>query len=108
MAVALPALVLVLTAALAAVGVTLVQLRCLDAATVGARLAARGEATEVVRASTAAVAPDGAAIAVSVAGDVVTVTVTATTRLPVLGLALPPLHLVRSFTQEAEPGVAPP
>jgi hypothetical protein len=76
-AVALPALVLVLTLALGAVSVVTDHLRCVDAARAGARLLARGEDVGRVRAEVARQAPDGADIGFDVGADSITVNVTA-------------------------------
>lgn len=76
-AVALPALVLVLALALAAVVVVTDSLRCVDAARVGARLLARGEAVDRVRSEVARHAPDGADIGFVVGTESVTVEVSA-------------------------------
>ena len=79
-AVALPALVLVLTLALGAVAVVTDHLRCVDAARVGARLLARGEDASRVRVEVARQAPDGADIGLDVGIDSITVEVTAARR----------------------------
>lgn len=76
-AVALPALVLVLTLALGAVAVVTDHLRCVDAARVGARLLARGEDAGRVRGEVARQAPDGADIGLDVGPESVTVEVSA-------------------------------
>jgi Flp pilus assembly protein TadG len=77
LAVVLPALVLVVAAALTAVSVLLAQLRCVDAAREGARAAARGEPVDVVRSAAARVAPAAATVAVGTEGEDVRVTVSA-------------------------------
>jgi hypothetical protein len=74
--VALPSLILVLAVALAAVDLGLAQVRCVDAARLGARLLARGEAAGSVLGAVRAAAPDGAAISVTTTGARVTVVVT--------------------------------
>lgn len=76
LAVALPALVLVLSVALAAVDLGLAQVRCVDAARVGARLLARGEPRSAVLDEVRAAAPDGARVAVTTVQGRVTVVVT--------------------------------
>lgn len=73
---ALPTLVLVLAVALAAVDLGVAQVRCVDAARLGARLLARGEADGSALAAVRAAAPDGATIAVTATGSHVTVVVT--------------------------------
>jgi Flp pilus assembly protein TadG len=77
LAVVLPALILVIAAALTAVSVMVAQLRCVDAAREGARAAARGEASAVARSAAERVAPATASVAVSDEGEDVRVTVSA-------------------------------
>ena len=77
LAVALPALVLVLALALAGLDVGIAQVRCVDAARVGARLLARGEPPGKVLAEVRAAAPRGAEVGVEASGERVAVTVTA-------------------------------
>lgn len=77
LAVVLPALVLVVAAALTAVSVLLAQLRCVDAAREGARAAARGEPAEVVRSAAVRVAPVAATVELGTEGGAVRVTVSA-------------------------------
>jgi Flp pilus assembly protein TadG len=79
LAVALPVLVLVTVAAMSAVSVLLAHLRCVDAAREGARAAARGESAAVVRSVAARAGPTAATVAVTTAGEEVTVTVSART-----------------------------
>jgi Flp pilus assembly protein TadG len=97
-AVVLPVLLLVLTAAVAAVTVVGGQLRCVDAAREGARAAAREVTSLLARA-----APEGAVTDVTVADEEVRVTVTA----PIAPLGPVPFSV--SVTAEAvarlEPGV---
>lgn len=76
-AVALPALVLVLGVALAAVGLGIDQVRCVDAARSAARLLARGEDVASVRGRVLPAAPDGAQLVVDGGPDTVRVTVSA-------------------------------
>ena len=76
-AVALPALVLVLGVALAALQLGVDQVRCVDAARITARLLARGDDEAVARTNGLAVAPRGASVAVRQGGRVVRVTVSA-------------------------------
>ena len=76
-AVALPALVLVLALALGAVAVVTDHMRCVDAARVGARLLARGEDLARVRSEVARQAPGGADIRFEVGTDSITVAVSA-------------------------------
>jgi Flp pilus assembly protein TadG len=76
-AVALPAFVIVLLAALTAVGVVTAQLRCADAAAVAARMAARDESAGVVRTTAMAAAPAGATLSVLTTTSTVTAVVRA-------------------------------
>jgi hypothetical protein len=77
LAVALPSLVLVLALALGAVDLGLAQVRCVDAARLGARLLARGEAQPSALSAVRAAAPGGATVSVAGAGDRVRVSVAA-------------------------------
>jgi hypothetical protein len=81
-AVALPALVVVLALAMWAVGAVTAQLRCVDAARLGARAVARGESAQVSRAAALEAAPRGATVTVRRQGDLVVVQVRARARLP--------------------------
>jgi len=82
-AAALPALMLVVVAAIWAVALGLAQLRCADAAREAARAAARGEPTATVRDVAHAVAPAGAAMRIAEQDGLVTVECTAPLRPPV-------------------------
>ena len=92
LAVALPSLVLVLAVALAAVDLGLTQVRCVDAARLGARLVVRAEPQSVVLTAVRRAAPGEAQVVVASTGDHATVTVTA--RAPAvlryLGVVDPP------------------
>ena len=77
LAVAIPSLLVVLVVALSAVDLGLSQVRCVDAARLGARLGARAEPEPVVVREALRAAPDGANVAVSRSGGFGTVTVTA-------------------------------
>lgn len=96
LAVALPSLVLVLAVALAAVDLGLAQVRCVDAARLGARLMARGEPHGAVMREVLRAAPGGAEVALDTGGGHVTVTVTG--RVPG---ALRPLGLLGPPTSSA-------
>jgi Flp pilus assembly protein TadG len=99
-AVVLPALVLVLVLAIGVVVSVGAQLRCVDAARVGARAAARGDSDAAIRSATAAVAPRGAVVTVRRAGTTVQVVV----RARVLGTGvLPAVPVDASATAEREP-----
>ncbi|MDH6578980.1 TadE family type IV pilus minor pilin [Kitasatospora sp. MAP5-34] len=86
-AVALPALVLLSAMLIWGVVTASMQIRCVDAARVGARAAARGDVDAIVLAQQAA--PAGAVVQVSQDGDTVRVMVEAVCRGPGrLGAAL--------------------
>jgi hypothetical protein len=82
LAVALPALVVVVAAALAGVGAMTDQLRCADAAGTAVRLAARGEPPAMVRSVVARSAPHGAELSLVTSATTVTATVTARLSAP--------------------------
>lgn len=96
---ALSALIVVLGFALGAVAAVNDQLRCTDAAREAARLVARGE-DDTARAAAAEIAPDGADIAIAVAGDTISVDVRAA---PLSGL-LPVVRLHGEAYAIREPG----
>lgn len=77
LAVAIPSVVLVLALCLVAVGAGVDQIRCVDAARIASRAAARGDDTGRVRALAAEAAPAGADVAVATVAGGVRVTVTA-------------------------------
>lgn len=79
-AVALPALVLLVAMLVWGVVAAAAQIRCVDAARVGARAAARGDGNAVALARAAA--PPGASVSVSTGGDTVRVTVEAPSPAP--------------------------
>jgi hypothetical protein len=76
--VVLPVLVVVLVAAIWALGCVAAQLRCVDAAGLAARAAARGEPAAVVGRTGRAAAPSGARVAVRSGAAQVEVVVSAT------------------------------
>ena len=76
-AVALPALLVVVTMGLSAVAVVTDEVRCVDAARVGARLLARGETAEQVRLEVARQSPPGARIVLDAEGEQIRVEVSA-------------------------------
>lgn len=87
-AVALPAVIIVLALALGALAAATDQLRCVDAARVGARAAARGDTQVSIQQVTRRAAPQGSSV--SVRGDrTVTVTVTAPSRALAAWLPVP-------------------
>jgi len=79
LAVAIPSVVLVLAFCLVAVNAAVDQIRCVDAARVASRAAARGDDATRVRALAAEAAPAGASVQVVGAGGQVRVTVSART-----------------------------
>lgn len=83
-AVALPALVVVMAVALWGVSAAAAQLACIDAARAGARAAARGEPVAAVRAAVLSAAPHGA--------NVDLVRNTQTTRVAVHATLRPPIR----------------
>lgn len=76
-AVALPAFVLVLVAAMFAVSAVLAQVRCEDAAAAAARMAARGDPVAQVQSTSLTDAPSAAHLSVTTTADYVTATVRA-------------------------------
>lgn len=78
LAVALPALVLVLTCCLSGLAAVIDQVRCVDAARLAARAAARGDSPGAVRADAVKAAPAGAMVSITAAGQQVRVVVTVT------------------------------
>jgi len=81
LALALPAVILVLGALLGTGQVVGAQLRCVDAARAAARLAARGEPADPVVAAGQRLAPGGARVEVTLGAQTATVAVSASVRL---------------------------
>lgn len=79
LAVAIPSVVLVLALCLVAVGAGVDQIRCVDAARIAGRAAARGDDPGRVRALAAEAAPRGADVVVAATAGGVRVTVTSRT-----------------------------
>lgn len=100
-AVALPALVLLLAAALWAVSAAGAQVRCVDATRLGARALARGEARRSVQVMIARAAPRGATIRLTKDGATSTVAVLAHVRPP-LATGLPALSVRAIATSQTE------
>ena len=98
-AVALASLVVVVAACLGGIGCMIGQVRCADAAREAARLAGRGDEAGAAGA-VAALAPDGANLALGGSGDLVTATVTA----GAVGGLIPGITLRASATAAREPG----
>ncbi|MCK0113134.1 pilus assembly protein TadE [Ornithinimicrobium sp. F0845] len=80
LAIAIPALVAVLALCLSGLGLAVDQIRCVDAARIAVRAAARGEPTEVVQELALQVAPEGASVEVDHSGDRVRVSVSVPAR----------------------------
>jgi len=106
LAVSLPALLLAGLLAVTGVQITSAQLRCLDAAGIAARLAARGELHADVDASAKAAAPRDAEVALSRDGEVVSAVVAAPVHLLGLGRVLPAFRVSASAAEPTEPGQA--
>ncbi|HEY7487694.1 MAG TPA: TadE family type IV pilus minor pilin [Streptosporangiaceae bacterium] len=103
-AVALPALVLVIVVALWGVSAAAAQVACVDAARAGARAAARGEPVPAVQAATVRAAPPGAKVTTRRDGDRTEVEVIAQIRAPALS-GLPPIVVREHAVAATEPGV---
>jgi hypothetical protein len=96
-------LVVVLAVVLSAMGAMVLQLRCVDAATEAARLAARGD-TEGARRAATRLVPGTAEVTVEVRGD----DVVARVRAAPLGSALPGVRVAAEAAASREPAsVAP-
>lgn len=104
-AVALPALVLVLGVAIWGVSAVAARLSCLDAARLGARAAARGDALPVVRAITVDAAARSAVVTVHRDRELTRVTVTTRVRPPA-GFGVAAVRVRATATARTEPGVA--
>jgi len=96
----LPPVLLVFLLGISLVGTVHAQLRCVDAAREGARLAARGEERARVVATAESLAPSGADATLERSGDFVVVTVTATARP--LARLLPGIKVRSRASVEAE------
>ena len=103
-AVALPALVVLVMAAVTAVAVVTAQLRCVDAAREAARAAARGEPPAAVRDVARRAAPSGAGVTLASTGDRVSVAVSTDVRL--LSGRGPSITVEGRAVAATEPGVA--
>jgi Flp pilus assembly protein TadG len=102
-AVALPAFVLIVLAALSGVAVMTAQLRCADAADIAARMAARGDGAAVVRSVVLPDVPGGAALNLTSTATLVTATVQARLSVPGLSRFLPGV-VVRAHVTDALEG----
>ncbi|AQT73621.1 MULTISPECIES: TadE family type IV pilus minor pilin [Streptomyces] len=103
-ALVIPALVLFAASLVWALMAAAGQIRCVDAARVGARAAARSEPAEVAVAAARQAAPSGARVELERAGDLWRVRVAA----PVPGPAGIPLRLGAQAVALAEDSVGPP
>jgi hypothetical protein len=103
-AVALPALVVLVAAGMTAVSVLTAQLRCVDAAREAARAAARGEAAGVVSSLAQRSGPAGAVVQVASGEREVQVTVAADARS--VGGLLPSFHVRATAVALREPELA--
>ena len=103
LAVALPSLVVVLAVALAAVDLGLDQVRCVDAARLGARLLARGEPRPEVLAQVRAAAPAGARVSVTSSDSRVSVRITGAvpSALRPLGVVAQPSAFAQAVLERA-------
>jgi Flp pilus assembly protein TadG len=102
-AVALPAFVLVVVAAMCGVAVVTAQLRCADAAAVAARMAARGEDRTQVRAAALDGAPGSARLEVTMGERTVTAEVQARLAAPGLLSFLPAVTVESHVVEAREP-----
>lgn len=105
LAVAIPAVVLVLAMCLAGVTAGIDQIRCVDAARLAARSAARGDTAGAVQMAGLSAAPPGASL--TLATDAATVTVTVVARSGGWGGLLPSWGLVAHATAPRESGTTP-
>ena len=97
-AVVLPAVVLVLTLSLGALGLALDQIRCVDAARAGARAASRGDSPGAVILVASRAAPSGALVSIAASDDLVRVSVVSRPRV---AASLLPAWLRASSTASA-------
>jgi Flp pilus assembly protein TadG len=103
LAVGLPALALVVLAAISAVALVTAQLRCTDAAAAAARLASRGESTTQIRSAALPGLPGAAGLDIVTTADTVTATVRTSVSPPgVLGF-LPSVTIQAHVVEAREP-----
>ncbi|MEV0613858.1 TadE family type IV pilus minor pilin [Nonomuraea sp. NPDC050404] len=98
----LPALMVVLAAALWAIQAVGVQLECVDAARTAARAAARGEPLDQVREFTRTATSSNAEIAITRDPEFTKVQITVEVR-PSWGHSLPPVRVSATATAQTEP-----
>ncbi|MEU7003704.1 TadE family type IV pilus minor pilin [Nonomuraea sp. NPDC046570] len=99
----LPALMVVLAAALWAVGAVEAHLKCVDAARAGARAAARGEPLDQVRSRVSNAAPPGASVEINREAGTTRVEVSAPIKPP-WGPTLPAVDVSATAVSATEPG----
>jgi Flp pilus assembly protein TadG len=102
-AVALPAFMVVVVAAVAAVAAVTAQLRCVDAASVAARMAARGDDGVAIRLTALATAPRSAELQLARTAGVVRATVSARLTVPGLHVVLPGIDVSATSVDATEP-----
>ncbi|NED99131.1 TadE family type IV pilus minor pilin [Phytoactinopolyspora halotolerans] len=104
LAAALPALALVMMAAIWVIGLTSIQLQCSDAAREAARAAARGESIQTVRDIARTVAPRQAEVEIEWGDNMVKIEIRASLRAPApLGAALSPTVSGHAIALEERP-----
>ncbi|MFF5209992.1 TadE family type IV pilus minor pilin [Streptosporangium sp. NPDC000396] len=103
-AVVLPAVVVMLAAALWALTAVEAQLECVDAARAGARAASRGESLERVRSGVLAASPAGALVVVTRNAEITRVEVSVSVK-PRWGASLPSVPIRAVALSATEPGV---
>ncbi len=87
LALAIPAVVLVLVVSLAAIAAGVDQVRCVDAARAAARSLARGDAVGVAQGLARGAGPPGASVSVGVSGELARATVSVPRSFPILGFS---------------------
>jgi hypothetical protein len=97
-ALVIPVLVLLTLALCGVVSAMATQIRCIDAARLGARAAARGEADDAVRAAVRSAGPNGTQATFATAGGLVHVDVSA----PVSGFPLLQMFTVHAEAEAAD------
>lgn len=107
LAVALPAVVLLLAIVLGSTRYAIDHIRCLDAAAAGARAAARGDSTPAIRELTTRGAPPGAHTDIATEGDRVRVRITVPRSGPWPLSELPAPHAEATALREHTTDVTP-
>ena len=106
LALAIPALLLVLSMCLGAVAVVVARVRCVDAAAVAARLAARGESTQTVQTEAHAIVRRATVRVHRSPGGFVDVDVRETLRLPLVGGLFPAVTVAEHLAVPDETAAA--